>query len=116
MRAASEPLGHHLKRPFDSCFVASLRLGQARARAQGKEIGRPREVANDVEQRIHGLRADRYGYKAISQTTGVPRSTVRRVLKGAKKHAGNSVCKSRSISSRRSRFVGCQKLVPTENN
>jgi hypothetical protein len=41
-------------------------------------------VANDVEQRIHGLRADGYGYKAISQATGVPRSTVRRVLRGAK--------------------------------
>jgi len=62
----------------------NVRLGQARARAQGKEIGRPREVANDVEQRIYRLRADGSGYKAISQATGVPRSNVRRVLKGAK--------------------------------
>ncbi len=61
----------------------NVRLGQARARAQGKEIGRPREVANDVQERILTLRAEGHGYKAISQATGVPRSTVRRVLKGA---------------------------------
>jgi DNA invertase Pin-like site-specific DNA recombinase len=62
----------------------NVRLGQARARAQGKEIGRPREVVNEMEQRILALRAIGHGYKAISQTTGVPRSTVRRILKGAK--------------------------------
>jgi putative DNA-invertase from lambdoid prophage Rac len=61
----------------------NVRLGQARARAQGKEIGRPREVANDVEQRIRTLRAAGLGYKVISQRTGVSRSTVRRILKGA---------------------------------
>jgi putative DNA-invertase from lambdoid prophage Rac len=61
----------------------NVRLGQARARAQGKEIGRPREVVNDMEQRILALRASEHGYKTISQTTGVPRSTVRRILKGA---------------------------------
>jgi putative DNA-invertase from lambdoid prophage Rac len=62
----------------------NVRLGQARARAQGKEIGRPREVADDTAQRIHTMRAEGHGYKAISQATGVPRSTVRRILKGAK--------------------------------
>jgi hypothetical protein len=36
-----------------------------------------------MEQRILALRASGHGYKAISQTTGVPRSTVRRILKGA---------------------------------
>ena len=61
----------------------NVRLGQARARAQGKEIGRPREVANDVEQQILRLRSAGCGYKVISQRTGVPRSTIRRLLKGA---------------------------------
>ena len=61
----------------------NVRLGQARARAQGKEIGRPREVATELEQQILTLRSTGQGYKAISQTTGVPRSTVRRILKGA---------------------------------
>jgi DNA invertase Pin-like site-specific DNA recombinase len=61
----------------------NVRLGQARARAQGKEIGRPREVATELEQQILALRLAGNGYKAISQTTGVPRSTVRRILKGA---------------------------------
>ena len=45
----------------------NVKLGQARARAQGKEIGRPREIANDVEQRIRMLRAAGNGYKLISQ-------------------------------------------------
>ncbi len=36
-----------------------------------------------MEQQIFTLRSAGYGYKAISQTTGVPRSTVRRILKGA---------------------------------
>src|SRR5712664_3511010 len=63
----------------------NVRLGQARARAQGKEIGRPRELANDVEEQIHTLRAAGSGYKVISQRTGVSRSTVRRILKGAER-------------------------------
>src|SRR5437879_3717061 len=61
----------------------NVRLGQARARAQGKEIGRPREVSSEIAHRILALRAAGHGYKTISQTTGVPRSTVRRTLKGA---------------------------------
>src|SRR5713101_1456888 len=61
----------------------NVRLGQARARAQGKEIGRPREVANDMEDRILALRANGHGYKVIANRTGVPRSTIRRILKGA---------------------------------
>ena len=62
----------------------NVRLGQARARAQGKEIGRPREVGNDMEQQILNLRANGHGYKIIANRTGVSRSTVRRILKGAK--------------------------------
>ena len=61
----------------------NVRLGQARAREQGKEIGRPREVGNEMEQQILALRADGHGYKVIAQRTGVSRSTVRRILKGA---------------------------------
>jgi DNA invertase Pin-like site-specific DNA recombinase len=40
-------------------------------------------VATELEQQIIMLRSNGHGYKAISQTTGVPRSTVRRILKGA---------------------------------
>lgn len=61
----------------------NVKLGQSRARAQGKEIGRPREIANDVEHRIRTLRAAGHGYHVITQQTGVPRSTVRRILKRA---------------------------------
>jgi DNA invertase Pin-like site-specific DNA recombinase len=76
------------------------RLGQARARAQGKEIGRPREVANDLEQQIQTLRAAGHGYKVIVQRTGVSRSTVRRILKGGRKYVENSAAKPCIASGR----------------
>ncbi len=61
----------------------NVRLGQARAMAQGKEIGRPREVGDDMEQRILALRANGHGYKVIANRTGVRRLTIRRILRGA---------------------------------
>jgi DNA invertase Pin-like site-specific DNA recombinase len=88
----------------------NVRLGQARARAQGKEIGRPREVANDVKQRILTLRSAGHGYKAISQASGVPRSTVRRP-EGGQNGAENSAAKSRAINSRRCGFVRGHKWL-----
>jgi hypothetical protein len=36
-----------------------------------------------MEQQIVALRARGHGYKVIANRTGVPRSTVRRILKGA---------------------------------
>jgi len=36
-----------------------------------------------MEQGILTLRANDHGYKVIASRTGVPRSTIRRILKGA---------------------------------
>ena len=59
----------------------NVRLGQARAKAQGKEIGRPREIVSEVEARIAALGREGQGYKVIARAVGVSRSTVRRLLK-----------------------------------
>jgi DNA invertase Pin-like site-specific DNA recombinase len=59
----------------------NVKAGQARPRAQGKEIGRPREIDAARAKQIAGLRALGHGYTAIAQIAGVSRTTVRRVLK-----------------------------------
>jgi DNA invertase Pin-like site-specific DNA recombinase len=68
----------------------NVRLGQARARAQGKEIGRPREYGAEVTTRIHELRAEGHGAKAIAKLTNASRTTVRRILRGAENLPGGS--------------------------
>ena len=55
----------------------NVKAGQARARAQGKEIGRPREIDAAMAERITGLRALGLGYSAIAQAVSVSRTTVR---------------------------------------
>ena len=87
----------------------NVRLGQARARAQGKEIGRPREVANDVQERILTLRADGYDYKAISQVARRAAFYGAAHFEGGRNYAENSAAKCRDINSSRCGFVGCQK-------
>jgi DNA invertase Pin-like site-specific DNA recombinase len=61
----------------------NVRLGQARARAMGKDIGRPREITSATVAEIAALRGQGQGYKVIAKAVGVSRSTVRRLLKGA---------------------------------
>jgi hypothetical protein len=89
----------------------NVRLEQARARAQGKEIGRPRDVANDVQERILTMRASGHGYKAISQATGVPRSTVRRILKGAETMPKTQAANSSYHQFRSVRFCRVPEVV-----
>lgn len=59
----------------------NVKAGQARARAQGKEIGRSREIGAEVAERACTLRANGHGNKAIAQMVGASRTTVRRILK-----------------------------------
>jgi len=59
----------------------NVKAGQARARAQGKEIGRPREIGAGKAEHIARLRALGLGYTAIANAVGVSRTTVRRLLK-----------------------------------
>src|SRR5260370_41836011 len=60
----------------------NVKAGQARARAQGKEIGRPREIDAATAEQIRALRASGHGHKAIARIVGASRTTVRRILKG----------------------------------
>ena len=60
----------------------NVRLGQARARALGKEIGRPKEISKATVAEIEALRGQGRGYKVIAKAVGVSRSTVRRLLRG----------------------------------
>lgn len=59
----------------------NVKAGQARARAQGKEIGRPREIDAAKVEQIAGLRALGLGYSAIAKAARVSRTTVRRILR-----------------------------------
>src|SRR5579859_5153382 len=47
----------------------NVKAGQARARAQGKEIGRPREIGAATVTQIRALRASGHGYKTIARLT-----------------------------------------------
>ncbi len=56
-----------------------VNAGLARAKANGKRLGRPR-VAAEVEQRILSLRAQGTGINRIAQKVGCGNATVQRVL------------------------------------
>ena len=60
-------------------IVERVRAGIARARAEGKTLGRPR-VSPDTEAAIRDLRAEGRGMTVISKALGVGCSTVTRVL------------------------------------
>lgn len=75
--------------------------GQARARAQGKTIGRPK-VAVDVD-RLATLRAQGLSWKQITAQTGVSKGTAQRALAGlpksvAKEAGVNPADSTRGIS------------------
>lgn len=59
-------------------IVERVKAGQARARAQGTRIGRPR-VAIDIRRALE-LREQGLGYKQIAKVLGVPRTTLYRTL------------------------------------
>jgi DNA invertase Pin-like site-specific DNA recombinase len=60
-----------------------VNAGLARAKAQGKKLGRPR-VADTVEDRIRELRASGLGIKAIAKQLDIGVGTVQRVDKAMK--------------------------------
>jgi DNA invertase Pin-like site-specific DNA recombinase len=59
-----------------------VKAGLARARANGKALGRPR-VSEDTEDRIRALRAEGLGIVKIARRLGVGGGTVQRVLGAA---------------------------------
>jgi DNA invertase Pin-like site-specific DNA recombinase len=56
-----------------------VNAGLARARAQGKRLGRPR-IAPELEQRIRDARAAKQGIKGIARQLGVGVGTVQRII------------------------------------
>lgn len=57
-----------------------IKAGIARARKQGKRIGRPSSVTATTERRIRDLRGKGYGKLRIARELGCGTSTVQRVL------------------------------------
>jgi DNA invertase Pin-like site-specific DNA recombinase len=60
-------------------IVERVKAGLARARAQGKTLGRPR-VAAKTEAAIRQLRAQGIGIRAIAKRAGCGVGTVQRVV------------------------------------
>ena len=62
-----------------SCTIDRINAGLARARAEGKQLGRPR-VASKIEGKIRSMRGEGVGKLKIAKQLGVGVSTVQRVL------------------------------------
>lgn len=63
-----------------SMLIERVRSGMARAKAQGKHVGRPTTVTGKTEQRIRALRAKGLGILKIAREVGCGTSTVQRVI------------------------------------
>lgn len=57
-----------------------VRAGQARARAEGKELGRPRRVFD--RKKVVELRGQGLSYRKIASSLGVGEGTIRRAYRG----------------------------------
>ena len=66
-----------------SIIVERINAGLARARAQGKKLGRPTTITAKTETRIRALRAKGYGILRIAREIGCGTGTVQRVVKPA---------------------------------
>jgi len=58
-----------------------VNAGLARAKAQGKKLGRP-TIGEQVEDQIRTMRADGRGVLKIAKTLGIGTSVVQRVISG----------------------------------
>lgn len=63
-----------------SMIVERVNAGLSRAKAQGKQLGRPK-AATSVEDQIKALRADGLGILKIAKQLGIGTSVVQRVVK-----------------------------------
>jgi DNA invertase Pin-like site-specific DNA recombinase len=64
-----------------SLLIERVRAGMARARAEGRRIGRPPRPVDIGE--LRRLRAQGFSLRKVSQMTGIPTSTVAKRLKSA---------------------------------
>jgi DNA invertase Pin-like site-specific DNA recombinase len=60
-------------------IVERVRAGLARARAQGKQLGRPSALTPDKEDEVRRLLAEKVGVVKIGRTVGVGTGTVSRI-------------------------------------
>ncbi len=65
-----------------SIIQERVKAGLARARAQGKKLGRPR-VAASIERKVRTHRTKGMGIKAIARKLGIGTGTVQRIVKEA---------------------------------
>ena len=65
-----------------SMIQARVKAGLARARAQGKTLGRPK-VTEQVERAVLAARADGTGKRKIARRLGIGVSTVTRIIADA---------------------------------
>ncbi len=65
-----------------SMIQERVKAGLARARAQGKKLGRPR-VAASIERKVRTHRTKGMGIKAIARKLGIGTCTVQRIVKEA---------------------------------
>jgi len=62
-------------------IVERVNAGLARARAQGKKLGRPTTITAVTERRIRAMHAKGTGKLKIAKTLGIGTGTVQRILK-----------------------------------
>ncbi len=65
-----------------SMIQERVKAGLARAKAQGKKLGRPR-VSASIERKVRTHRTKRMGIKAIARKLGIGTGTVQRIVKKA---------------------------------
>jgi DNA invertase Pin-like site-specific DNA recombinase len=64
-------------------LIERTKAGQARARAQGKKIGRPERVTPELAARIAKMAADDCTIREIAMAVHLPRATVHRAMRAA---------------------------------
>jgi DNA invertase Pin-like site-specific DNA recombinase len=67
-------------------IVERVRAGVARAKAEGKHLGRPR-INGETEQAIRAALAEGKGIRKVARECGVGTSVVQRIKAGGAKHA-----------------------------
>jgi putative DNA-invertase from lambdoid prophage Rac len=72
-------------------LIERTKAGQARARAQGKTIGRPKRVTPEIQAKIDRLVADDLTIREISMAVHLPKDTVHRAVRDAKRRRESPV-------------------------
>jgi DNA invertase Pin-like site-specific DNA recombinase len=60
-----------------------VKAGMERARAEGKQIGRPKAVEDDQRDRIQQMvEEENLSYREVKERTGFSKSTISRIING----------------------------------